>query len=622
MTTDGLGHWNWAWRKGGVMDAGTYVAFGLVDTDGPPVEDQPWSGIRSSVYKLAREIFALDVRLAGKALTLSGRVTSEKVKARLEAIFRTVADNLRNEVEVTAPFECASLVTDRTASSVTSGSLCRYPSVTLEDDARAGEAFRFEVDLASAPDDATEGGAVELKDLPAGWTEVLVDVEVFCDAIIFEKPSDRMGVIKVLPDGSSRPASFEGLIKPEARAGDTYKITVTFEQADRHAGSAVRRIRISEGPEAGVRGKAAVVPAAVRGVELVRDAQAPLLTVKIIEGSTPGVLHWSLRTPLGNAPFKTTDWSEETNLRGETSGFARSLLERCPHLQPGRTHLSVMRGIGERIWKATPRCFKGLYAEMRDMHGPRFPIQIVTNDPHVPWEMMHPDGEAGFADPDHLFMTHPVARWFASNEGGMRSGLPRGRIVTFVPDYADGTALPEAAQEGQRLVSEHRAECGEATRDGFTGFLGQSRPGAPVSILHFAGHANPPAEGSGYGEEGLRMTDGWVSHLEVHGGVILGMKDGTFVVLNACSAGVANHTLGVVGGWPASLASRGFGGVLAPIWAVNDDLASSVVLDQVTALLKGKTLGETMLEARVCYRNASAAPYAYLCHGDVMARAS
>lgn len=118
------------------------------------------------------------------------------------------------------------------------------------------------------------------------------------------------------------------------------------------------------------------------------------------------------------------------------------------------------------------------------------------------------------------------------------------------------------------------------------------------------------------------MTDGWVSSKEVHSGVRLGMRDGTFVVLNACSAGTADETLGVVGGWPTRLATRGFGGVLAPIWAVQDEHASSVVLHQLDGLTKGRPLGEAMRDARVCYRNASATPYAYLCHGDVMARMS
>ena len=625
MTTDRFGEWNWAWRKGGVMNEGRYLTLGLMDTDGPPVEDEPWSRIRSSIYTLAREIFRMDVMLVGKAITLSGSVTSEKVKASIGALFRSVAEGLRNDLEVTAPFRSANVPWIETAAVVpaeSDGSLRRFPSVTPNGDARPGEAFRFEVDLAQARDRGTEGPAVELTDLPVGWTKVEVVVEVFCDAIIFETPSDNRGIVTILPDGSSRPAAFHGTIKSDAEVGKVHGLMVYFEQEGRHAGSAVRRVRIEKGAATATPEIEVAVPIAERGVVLVRDVRRPLLTIKIIEGSAPGHLTWSLSTPRGPIPFKTLSWSGQVDLRGDPAAFARGLLQSCPNLRPGRAHISVMRGIGETIWKVTPDCFKGLYAELRAQHGPRFPIQIVTNEPHVPWEMMHPDAEAGFPDADHLFMTHPIARWFGGSEGGMRDGFERGRIVSFVPKYPPDSALPSAVAEGERLISEFGAVGGLATCDGLRAFLGKAQPGPRVSMLHFAGHATPPGEGTDSAKQGLRMSDGWMSHMEIHGGVILGMEDGTFVLLNACSVGFANHTLGVVGGWPASLAMRGFGGILAPIWAVQDEHASSVVHDHIAGLLKGRTLGETMLDARVCYRGASATPFAYLCHGDVMARMS
>lgn len=625
MTTDGTQHWRWTWRKGGVMNEGTWLAFGLVDSEGPPVEDEPWSTLRSSIYVLAREIYEMDVVLAAGTLTLTGSVTSEKVRERLGAMFGLVAPELRNELVVAAPFECAGgdsnwSYQDPLAMDGATGSLTRYPAVTPGAEASPGAAFNFEVDLAAAPDGMTEGGAVELANLPAGWTEVTVDVEIFCDALIFEDAAGKHGVVTVLPDGSSRPAVFRGRIRSDAVVGDVFKLTATFEQAGRHAGSAVRRIRIEPGAASGSTGPAAVPPTG-RGVELVRDVRSALLTVKIIEGSVAGVLTWSLSTPRRSGPFKTGAWREQIDLKGDTSRFARELLQSCPNLRPGRKHVSMLRGIGERIWQVAPDCFKGLYAELRAEHGPSFPIQFVTDEPHVPWEMMHPDEEAGMPEADHLFMTHPVARWFGGSEGGMREGFGRGLIASFVPEYDDGSGLPAAVEEGRRLVSEFGAEAREATYEGFTGFLGEPLPNACISILHFAGHAAPSLDGADE-REGLRMTDGWVSSKEVHSGVRLGMRDGTFVVLNACSAGTADETLGVVGGWPTRLATRGFGGVLAPIWAVQDEHASSVVLHQLDGLTKGRPLGEAMRDARVCYRNASATPYAYLCHGDVMARMS
>ncbi len=150
-------------------------------------------------------------------------------------------------------------------------------------------------------------------------------MEVFCDAILFENPSDRMGVVTVLPDGSSRPAVFTGRINPDARVGDIHKITVTFEQS---AGMPARPCDgyASAIAPSGVRGKEAVVPAAVRGVELVRDPRGPVADREDHRGLDPGVIAGACRRPLETRPSRRLTGPRRTDLRGETSGFARSLL--------------------------------------------------------------------------------------------------------------------------------------------------------------------------------------------------------------------------------------------------------------------------------------------------------
>jgi hypothetical protein len=110
-----------------------------------------------------------------------------------------------------------------------------------------------------------------------------------------------------------------------------------------------------------------------------------------------------------------------------------------------------------------------------------------------------------------------------------------------------------------------------------------------------------------------------VSCNEVHSGVKLGKLYGTFVVLNACKTGVVQYQLGLASGWAASLTGRGFGGVLAPIWAVQDECASMVVRDYLNDFMGGTPLGRAMLVARAARRQDSSTPYAYVAHGDVMA---
>jgi len=115
------------------------------------------------------------------------------------------------------------------------------------------------------------------------------------------------------------------------------------------------------------------------------------------------------------------------------------------------------------------------------------------------------------------------------------------------------------------------------------------------------------------------MTDGWISCDEMHSGVKLGNRDHSFVVINACEVAGGDYELGAIDGWPAALGERGFGGVLAPLWAIQDDYASLVVRDFITAFRNKRSLGESICRARMADRDKSATPYAYICYGDVMA---
>lgn len=606
------------------MVAGRPYPLALSDVDGPDVEVEPWASLRSSVYVLARDIFSLEVASAMDRIELSGTVASEKVKGLLGGLFREVARELLNVIEVTAPFSPAadedSDLCRVAPVSRNDESVMRHPSIIPHTDARPGEPFSFEVDLPIAPAPDTDGPAVELKDLPAGWSDIRVGVVVVCDEIEFKGDAGPKGYVTVFRTGASNPARFDAWVKPDVAPGSSFLLRVLFNQENRHAGSAARTI-VVDAPVAPVRSQ---VPATARastgiGVSLGREIISPTLNVTIVADTNPGSYHWVMGVAPG-VQCAAPNWQGKVSLGPDTREFARRLLRECPNLRPGRRHASVMKGIGEEIWEATPSAFKAVYIDLYSRLGRDFPIQIITDEPHVPWEMMHPKADAGIDNPDHLYMTHPMARWFGHVRGLMPQTYSGGALASFVPEYADGSALPAAAKEGRRLIDELGARPHTATHEGFTSFWSDPLPEETISVIHFAGHAASPLDDGPGSEEGLRMLDDWVSSREVHGGVTLGKRDRTFVVLNACSAGTSAQSLGVIGGWPANLASQSFGGVLAPIWAVQDEHASSLVLHQLAAFIEGVSLGQTLQAARNEYREASATPYAYLCHGDVMAR--
>lgn len=117
------------------------------------------------------------------------------------------------------------------------------------------------------------------------------------------------------------------------------------------------------------------------------------------------------------------------------------------------------------------------------------------------------------------------------------------------------------------------------------------------------------------------MTDDWVAAEALkHPGVTLGRRDKALVIINACEVGTADFKLGVADGWPLVMVKAGFAGVLTPIWAVQDDHASAIIKDALIPFMSGRLpLADAVTAARCSNRNLSAAPYAYLLYGDVMA---
>src|SRR5690606_33368173 len=142
-------------------------------------------------------------------------------------------------------------------------------------------------------------------------------------------------------------------------------------------------------------------------------------------------------------------------------------------------------GIGEQIWDVTPSCFREAYKVLRREHGRSFAIQLVSDDPYVPWELMWP---SDVEDARPLAVDHAVARWLLDYATTMPQRLPRGTIVTIAPRYEQLPSLPGAQEEARLFVEEFGARSLEpATRDALLRLLTTSTED-PVAILHFAGH--------------------------------------------------------------------------------------------------------------------------------------
>src|SRR5437763_1226734 len=83
--------------------------------------------------------------------------------------------------------------------------------------------------------------------------------------------------------------------------------------------------------------------------------------------------------------------------------------------------IDLAKGFGRELWKRfAPAPFQDVFWRLRDQLGDRFDsIQIVTDDPSMPWELMR--ATRGKDETDFLGIDFQIARWQA---GGGVSQLP------------------------------------------------------------------------------------------------------------------------------------------------------------------------------------------------------
>lgn len=606
---DTLLFWVWSMKRHAPILPRRFISIG------PAAE--PLHEWRYAVEKLARLqdlVFEINVKRARRLITLEGNVASEQVKRLLGEILADYDPKSRvsNELEVTAPFRSAEdddfVVEMKGSLSVTGAapaptvSVERYPSFKSDGRPVMGRKFRFEVDLSTM----TSNRQAMRFDLPSDWQMVAIDVDVHSAQLRME---DRMKRRKIalFDDGRSMAARFEGEVI-DATVEGAVEVLASFACEGRYSGESKATFEFENTGETEPASAAPEISAAMIAYP---RATPPDMTIRIYSAGARTSWIWIVDAP-GVQDSGSGQRHDHVDIP-DSEAFATELLRQCPELKKPQ-HASRLRGIGEEIWARAPNTFRALYKDMRERFGPAFTIQIVTEEPHVPWEMMFPDDRSGIGNPDHLFMTHPICRWSAAFAGDMPPRFTRGSIASFVPDYGPGVVLPAAIAEGEWLVSSLGAKAMRPTSETFTRFWTTDLPDERVSVLHFAGHGmNKP-------DPCIKMLDGYVSRDDINGAVKLGGRDRTFVVLNACEVGAAEMRLGLASGWTERLIKHSFGGVLAPLWKVEDDCASEVVRTYVQKFYgRGVPMGIAMMQARKAQRDVSATPFAYICHGDVNA---
>ena len=298
-------------------------------------------------------------------------------------------------------------------------------------------------------------------------------------------------------------------------------------------------------------------------------------------------------------------------LRSDPETFRYELIRRMERL----AEQARERGDPALLQRALEREGRNLYkdlfsADMRREYR-RFwrevrTIQIISDEPWLPWELIKPyDDDGELLDHDFLCMQFDLARWCTPAP----APAPIIRLQSLAVVAPSDSGLAAAQQEREELRSLARARGltdltpALPTRQAVLEELLEGN--APVDLWHFACHGD---------FDGRRPAD---APLELQNRELLLPTDLTgpaqtrlkrdrpLVVFNACRVGQSGLALTGMGGWAKVLVQDcGVGAFLAPMWEVTDSLSLSFAqaFYQATREAPGRTLAAAVSAARHAVR--------------------
>ena len=349
-------------------------------------------------------------------------------------------------------------------------------------------------------------------------------------------------------------------------------------------------------------------------------AAQPDLTVHIgkLDRSQPGRLRFLCVTPrFDGLPPKL---EEDIDLGRDPAAEASALFKEFAVLERGQ-HRQRIEGFGSRLWALAPPMLRAVYWALWDKHRRELSIQFVSEEPHLPWELMRParDDESEVHAP--LALAHATARWIKRWDGchaPARTGRTHLHHRAEVPSAS--RALKRAQLESDKLVADFGARKEAGTRGAVFALLEAAAPPEPLAVLHFAGHGIFAADAASH--SAIKLEDGDLAAAEVERPEVkLGRACRTLVFFNACEVGAAGAVFGEVGGWADAFLGRQFGGFIAPLWSVNDEDAGVVAAELLQRICRNhEPVGAALRAVRAAHGETSPTFYSYLYYGDVLAR--
>ena len=524
----------------------------------------------------------------------------------------------------------------------------RYPNIEAPDRVPVGRPFSLQVSLTMEPlSDAVQiqpgyGASVDAEGrlsmtLPPRADGKPWPIDVVVTAPDFEiAHGNNRATIDLPADGDSTPALFELTPKsPHATA----KVWVTFWHAGTYLARASRVLAIGAEQTPSISAQPAK-PLVTEGATIGAAEAPPDLTVYVQElrAGDRTVCQLTIESPYlqpGTAPCtpaaELQPWlAEQYNaiLRASAAMRGVKLPGAAPAVTPEQAR-AMLRGIGRELYRrAAGPLFDSAFWKLvdREKSGDfQFrTIQIYTNNPSLPWEIMVPVHGARSRD-GFLGTEFQIARWHITDEVSSHDKPPRTldlrQVVAIAPSYTGTTALAHQDDEIQAI---HRLS-GFRQVKGELASIRQLLRDPPDGIVHFAGHGVADRTPGGMVEYAIQLEGGASLDLMSWRGL---MRDEArrhpLYFLNACDVGQANRVLNFVDGWAPAVLDGGASGFIGGLWPLSDKGAAAFATHFYRGLGDAVTGGQFASVAKLVtssrggfFETGDPTFLAYVFYGDV-----
>lgn len=521
-----------------------------------------------------------------------------------------------------------------------------YPRLDVPAEVAPGVRFDVLVGLSALPPEGVPADRARRMSVPAPRPTVELVVQVLADGfsapegirrtLVVERAAPEAATVRIplvapaaLPVASARTSAWRGVVEVELSAGGA------------PIGRAWREVVVSPtaaaaAPSSTTGGGLAVAPAGTAAADL---------TVTISEGADPARLVWAFTTP-HDVPLPPGQVVSVLPV-ASAMAFALGQVKDAGTADGTSVAENRIKGIARAISAATPvelwEVLAAVWAKTKAQQ--RVPsVLLVSSDVYVPWELasVEPDWvvDQSLVDPTAppvLGAQVNLGRWLPAGprtpSGVQRPAVPPvvalevSRMAVVVGDYRSETGvrpLPQALAEGRALTDAYPAVWVKGTLDEvdrlLDGRLTDRGERVSVQVVHVACHgevdpAHPAYNGVVLSDTALRMDPTIVRGSE------LGRVSAPLVFLNACQlAQSTGDLLCDYGGLAGAFLTEGCRGFIAPLWSVEDSLASDTATEFYRLCLTEQVgVGEALRRLRARFYaiadRTQTTPLAYVFYG-------